>query len=254
MGNSQSRFAEYNKFREKILSDYQNFKSRILEHYSDFLDGEWHEFEAIIEEESPYSQPKPASIPDYDAELDTLVTNLAMTRLPDAVVSDKSLAGMLTAMPGRNLKYGLDIDSDYEPMKIDLPDNFGAPSGPTTQVAGLGKMFFSASEAEGKTNYELAAMRIPDPNFAFGSFPGQTAAPAPGESGIINAGSAAAVATPQADDKYLFDFYGMEAFLPNIDFTIADSLLSTSETGENWKKMATQEGGVTTARQLFALA
>ena len=49
MGNSQSRFAEFNKFREKIMSDYQNFKSRILEHYADFLGGEWHEFAAIIE-------------------------------------------------------------------------------------------------------------------------------------------------------------------------------------------------------------
>ena len=55
MGNSQSRFAEFNKFRDQIMSDYQNFKSRILEHYADFLDGEWHEFESIMEEESPYT-------------------------------------------------------------------------------------------------------------------------------------------------------------------------------------------------------
>ncbi len=276
MGNSQSRFAEYNKFREKVLSDYQNFKSRILEHYADFLDGEWHEFEAIIEEESPYSEPKPATLPVYEeAQVDTAVTNMIMTRLPDAVVSDKSLGGVLSAIPGRNLKYGLDMDSDFEPMKIDLPDNFGPSALPKTQVAGLGKMYFEAKEADGKTNYELSVMRIPDPNFAFGDFPGQIAAPAPGESGITNAGadqkamtpaemlravtgsgyaSEATFAAPAADDKFKFDFYGMEAFLPNIDFTIADSITSTSETGANWKKMAAQEGGVETARQLFGLA
>lgn len=275
MGNSQSRFAEFNKFREKIMSDYQNFKSRILEHYADFLDGEWHEFEAIIEEESPYTEPKPASIPVCEEAMDTLVTNMIMTRLPDAVVSDKSLSGMLSAIPGRNLSLGLDMDSELEPMKMDIPDNFGPSAMPKTQVSGLGKMLFTANEADGKTNYELSAMRIPDPNFAFGSFPGQTAAPAPGESGITNSGDAgkamtseemnravigsgyateATFATPKEGEKYQFDFYGMEAFIPNIDFNIAESITSTTETGDNWKKMAEQEGGVETARQLFGLA
>ena len=275
MGNSQSRFAEFNKFREKIMSDYQNFKSRILEHYADFLDGEWHEFEAIIEEESPYSEPKPASIPMCEGEIDSLVTNMVMTRLPDAVVSDKSLSGMLSAIPGRNLSLGLDMDSEFEPMKIDLPDNFGPSAMPKTQVSGLGKMLLTSNEADGKTNYELSAMRIPDPNFAFGSFPGQTAAPAPGESGITNSGNSdkamtseemnravtgsgyateATFAAPKDGDKFQFDFYGMEAFLPNIDFNIAENISSYNETGDHWKQMAAQEGGVETARQLFGLA
>lgn len=275
MGNSQSRFAEFNKFREKIMGDYQNFKSRILEHYADFLDGEWHEFEAILEDESPYTEPKPASIPVYNEDADSLVTNMIMTRLPDAVVSGNSLAGMLSAIPGRNLSHELDMESGFEPMKMDIPDNFGPSAAPKTQVSGLGKMQFASNEAEGKTNYELSVMRIPDPNFAFGSFPGQTAAPSPGESGITNSGnsgkpmtpeemnravigsgyaSEATFATPKEGDKFLFDFYGMEAFIPNIDFNIAESITATNETGENWKKMASQEGGVETARQLFGLA
>ncbi|MDE6548836.1 MAG: hypothetical protein K2L22_07550 [Muribaculaceae bacterium] len=275
MGNSQSRFAEFNKFREKIMSDYQNFKSRILEHYADFLDGEWHEFEAIIEEESPYSEPKPAAIPMCEGEIDSLVTNMVMTRLPDAVVSDKSLSGMLSAIPGRNLSLGLDMDSEFESMKIDIPDNFGPSAMPKTQASGLGKMLLTTNEADGKTNYELSAMRIPDPNFAFGSFPGQTAAPAPGESGITNSGDSnkamtseeinravtgsgyateATFATPKEGDKFQFDFYGMEAFLPNIDFNIAENISSYNETGDHWKQMAAQEGGVETARQLFGLA
>ena len=277
MGNSQSRFAKFNEFREKILNDYQKFKSRILEHYGDFLDGEWHEFEAIIEEDSPYTQPKPASLPVYEAEIDNQETNMMMTRLPDAVVNDKSLGGVLSAIPGRNLSYGLDMDTDYEPMKVDIPANFGPSGAPKTQakISGIGNMFFAVSEAEGKTNYELSVMRIPDPNFAFGSFPGQTKAPAPGESGITNSGDAAKAmstedmnraikgsgyaseatfATPKGDDKFKYDFYGMEAFIPNIDFTIAESINASSETGKNWKSLADQEGGVETARQLFGLA
>lgn len=275
MGNSQSRFAEFNKFRDQIMSDYQNFKSRILEHYADFLDGEWHEFESIMEEESPYTQPKPATLPVYIEDMDTLETNLAMTRLPDAVINKNALNGVLTGIPGRNLSYGLDMDTDYEPMKIDIPDNFGPSALPKTQVSGLGKMMLSQSEAEGKTNYELSVMRIPDPNFAFGSFPGQIQAPAPGESGITNLGDAnrvmskedlnravtgsgyaseATFTVPQGSDKYKFDFYGMEAFLPEIEFNIAENITSTTETGDNWRKMSEQKGGVETARQLFGLA
>lgn len=275
MGQSQSRFAGFNKFREKILSDYQNFKSRILEHYADFLDGEWHEFEAILEDESPYTEPKPSSIPICGEDMDTLTTDLRMTCLPDPLSSDKTLAGMLSAIPGRNLSLGLDMDPEFEPMKIDLPDDFGKPSGPKTEVTGLGKMFFSAKEVEGKTNYELSVMRLPDPNFAFGSFPGQIKAPAPGESVITNSGDAdramtteemnravtgsgyASEATftgPAGNDKFRFDFYGMDAFMPDIDFEIAREITSTNETGSNWKSMASQEGGVETARQLFGLA
>lgn len=276
MGNSQSRFTAYNEFRKGILNDYKKFKSRILEHYADFLNGEWHEFEAIIEDESPYTQPKPESIPDLEAEMDTLVTNMIMTRLPDAVISDKSLNGVLSAIPGRNLSLGLDMDTEFEPMKIDVPNNIGSSTAPKTQVSGLGKMMFSTpSDAEGKTNYELAVMRIPDPGFAFGSFPGQTKAPAPGESGITNSGnsgtemskdelnravagsgyaSEATFSRPKEDEKFKFDFYGMDAYLPMIDFTIVDNITSTNETGSNWKKMAEQKGGVETARQLFGLA
>lgn len=235
VGNSQSRSAKFNEFRNKAKSDYTNFRERILKHYADFLDGEWHEFEAIMEEESPYTQPKPEVIPVCVEEMDTLVTNVMM-RLPDAVDSDNALAGLLSAIPGHDLSRG---------------------------------------HSNGKSNYELSAMRIPDPNFAFGTFPGQTKAPAPGESGITNSGNSkkrmtaeemnrsvagsgyateATFSNPQGKDKFQFDFYGMEAFLPNIDFNIAKSISSTDETGENWRKMAEQEGGVETARQLFGLA
>lgn len=253
LGNSQSRFAEFNKFREKILSDYQNYRTRILDHYADFLNGEWHEFEAIMEEESPYSQQKPDQIPECDvAEMDTLVTNMMM-QLPDAIASEFSLPGI---SHGSGIQH-FSEDEGVEPIKIDVPGNFAAPSGPKTQVQGLGSMFFVAKEAEGKTNYELAAMKIPDPNFAFGPFPGQLEAPRPGESGVSNSDSKSEAkvdkqATPGED--FHFDFYGMDAFIPSIEFAIADNLSSRDQTGSNWENMAAQEGGIETARQLFGLA
>ncbi|MDE7421324.1 MAG: hypothetical protein K2N35_14085 [Muribaculaceae bacterium] len=284
MGFSQSRLPQHNgknppagfkHFRDSIKTEFQNFKSRILDHYDEFLDGKWNEFESIMEDESPYTQPKPSVPPVCEEVMDTLVTNMIMTRLPDATVNANALNGVLSAIPGRNLSLGLDMDTDYEPMKIDIPGNFGPSKAPKTQVSGLGKMLFTASESDGKTNYELSVMRIPDPNFAFGSFPGQIKAPSPGESGITNSGdanknmtkeelnravtgsgyaSAATFSNPQGNDKFKFDFYGMEAFLPQIDFHIAETITSTNETGANWKKMAEQEGGVETARQLFGLA
>ncbi len=277
MGNSQSRHRHpaYDEFVNTIRNNYNNFRARIIAHYADFLEGEWHEFESIMEDESPYTEPKPATIPVCEEEMDTLVTNMVLTRLPDAEVSENSLNGILSAIPGRNLSYGLDLDPDFEPMKIDIPSNFGSASAPKTLTSGPGNMFFSESQAEGKTNYELSVMRIPDPSFAFGSLPGQTRTAAPGEAGIINSGDSdkamtkedlnravtgsgyateATFSAPQGGDKYCFDFYGMEAFVPQIDFTISQTLNSTDETGENWRKMAAQKGGLETARQLFGLA
>lgn len=249
MGYSQSRFAQFNEFREKILSDYQSFRTRILDHYADFLNGEWHEFEAILEDESPYTEPKPAAIPVFEAEMDTLSTNMMVSRLPDAQISDQALPGLSSAARGGS--WHVDVESDFEPIKIDVPSGFGGPSGPKTAVEGLSKMRFVPHDAEGKTNYELAALKIPDPNFAFGPFPGQLEAPRPGESGLSNSSEKQAAA--QKGD-FLFDFYGMEAFIPETAFTIADSLSQTDETGGHWILMAKQEGGVETARQLFGLA
>lgn len=250
LGYSESRSAAFNKFRNQGMANFKQFRERILSQYADFLDGEWHEFEAIMEEDSPYTEPKPETIPDFETEMDTMVTNMVMTCLPDPSESHNALAGVLSAIPGRNFSHGLDINSNYENKKIDVPGNLGSSATPNTAVQGLGKVVFNATDAAGKTNYELAVMKIPDPDFAFGPFPGQTKAPAPGVVGASNAQNEDA----SAKGKYHFDFYGMDAFIPEIDFVIADSITSTTETGSHWKHMASQKGGVETARQLFGLA
>ncbi|MDE7096596.1 MAG: hypothetical protein K2O47_03795, partial [Muribaculaceae bacterium] len=268
---SQSPSEEFNSFRRQILSDYDNFKSRILEHYGDFLNGEWHEFEPLWEEESPYTEPKPKTLPEIPAA-DEQDPHAA--KLPDPKFSDSSLGGVLAAVPGGGLAKGGITDFDYPSMKIDVP-SIGGSSIPKTMASSPAGAALAMSDAAGKSNYELSVMRIPDPGFAFGSFPGQTAAPAPGESGIVNInlpdrkmnpedlqraleGSGYATEEtfriPEDRNNFTFDYYGMEAFIPEIDFTISKSISGPEETGAHWEKMAGQEGGVETARQLYGLA
>ena len=52
----------FEEFRKGIHSDFDSFRSRILDHYADFLQGEWHEYEALMPKER-YSQPKPNVAP-----------------------------------------------------------------------------------------------------------------------------------------------------------------------------------------------
>ena len=216
---SSARSKAFQKFRKEGLANFQDFRKKVLEQYADFLNGEWHEFESIMEEDSPYTQPKPQTLPEYVATAEDLETNTMMS-LPAPVEGQMAL------------------------------------SVPKTKVGKFGNMRVTASDAAGKSNYELAVLKIPDPNFAFGPFPGQTKAPRPGEAGMSNSDEAA---SPKEDgsskgkDRH-FDFYGMDAYIPEVDFTIAKAIESTSETGANWKKMAEQPGGVETARQLFGLA
>ncbi len=271
---SQSRSAEFNQFREQVFSDYNAFKSRILEHYADFLNGEWHEFEPLWEEESPYTEPKPKSLPEPIAQPEP-APQPAAAKLPTPRLGDSALGGVLAAKPGGQLAQGSLTDFDFPSMKIDVPGQAGSSSMPKTMAQSPNAAALRTSEAAGKSNYERAVLRLPDPEFAFGSYPGQIAAPNPGESGIVNidmsdrrmrpedlqrAVDESGYATeetftiPKNQNNFLFDFYGMEAFIPQIDFKIASTINSPDETGPHWQKMSAQEGGVETSRQLFGLA
>ncbi len=273
-GVSQSPSSEFNKFRQQILSDYDSFKSRILEHYADFLNGEWHEFEPLWEEESPYTEPKPKALPTPPAQPEP-APQPAVAKLPTPRLGESTVGGVLAATPGGKLAQGSITDFDFPSMKIDVPGKAGSNSMPKTMAQSPNAAALKMSDAAGKSNYERAVLRLPDPGFAFGSCPGQIAAPNPGESGIVNidmsdrrmrpedlqrAVDESGYATeetftiPQNQKNFLFDFYGMEAFIPEIDFKIASAINGPDETGAHWSKMAAQEGGVETARQLFGLA
>ena len=249
---SQSPSAEFNKFRQQILNDYNNFKSHILEQYADFLNGEWHEFEPLWEEESPYKEPKPKVLPTSPLEPESTPEPQA-AKLPTPKLSDSSLSGLMAATPDGG-KLGEFSGSFEKPsVKIDA-SGLGGGSMPSTMAKSPLGAQLAMSEAAGKSNYELAALHIPDPGFAFGDYPGQIAAPDPGESGIINIDMSGRNPKVGNGNNFTFDFYGMEAFIPEIDFRIAKAINGPEDTGSHWKQMADQKGGVETARQLFGLA
>ena len=244
----QSRSASFNKFRNQLKSDFDSFRARIIEHYADFLDGEWHEFEPLWEEESPYTQPKPKKLPDLPPNPEP-APSPKTAKLPTPKFGKTTPGGVLAAAPGGKPAEGSIRGYTRRSRKLDVPDmKTGGKAPKTNAPSPLGAKL---KDAAGKSNYELAVMRIPDPGFAFGSFPGQTAAPDPGESGIVSIDMPPRKA-PQ--DNCFFDFYGMEAYIPKIDFNIARSVTTPAETGAHWKHMAAQKGGVETARQLFGLA
>ncbi|MDE7421323.1 MAG: hypothetical protein K2N35_14080 [Muribaculaceae bacterium] len=270
---SNSPSSEFEQFRQQIFSDYDSFKSRILEHYADFLNGEWHEFEPLWEEESPYTQPKPKALPPQPVATEP-APQPEVAKLPTPRFGLSSSGGVLAAKPGKELAKGSITDYDYPSMKIDLPGK-GSSSMPQIMAQSPSASSFKMSDAASRSNYEKAVLRLPDPEFTFGSFPGQTAAPNPGESGIVNIDMAdrrmspedlqrvideSGYATeetfkiPKNQNNFLFDFYGMEAFVPEIKFEIASAINGHDEMGAHWQKMAAQEGGVETSRQLFGLA
>lgn len=250
----QSPSEEYNKFRQQILSDYRNFKSQILEHYADFLNGEWHEFESLWEEETPYSEPKPKKLPELpplaEREPDP---EPEVAKLPDPTFNQGTLPGLNAALPGNLLAEGSIKDYDHPSMRINTPDFGGGAGDPWASISVPTPSLRGESEAmkQSRSNYERAALHLPDPEFAFGPFPGQTVAADPSDSGIVNIDMKSSV---KFADNFIFDFYGMEAFIPEVEFNITSSLTGPEETGRHWEMMADQEGGVETSRQLFGLA
>lgn len=243
----QSRSASFNKFRERALNDYNSFRERVLEHYADFLNGTWHEFEPLWEEESPYTQPKPTKLPPV-APAESAPAP-AVAKLPAPKFGKSSPGGMLAAVPGGGLAEGSISGYTKPSRKIDRQVESGSMPGIAAKTPKGAKI--AMADAAKRSNYELAVLRLPDPGFAFGDFPGQTAAPDPKDSGIVSIDMSTRPVKPQG---YTFDFYGMEAFIPEIDFSIAESMTSPDQAGAHWKKMADQDGGLETARQLFGLA
>ena len=242
----QSRSASFNKFRNQLKSDFDSFRSRIIEHYADFLNGEWHEFEPLWEEESPYTKPKPKTLPEQPPAEPTP----AVAKLPAPKFGKASPGGVLAAVPGGALAEGSISGFTKPSRKIDRPDA-GPVTGPDIKARDPKDAKLSMADLKKRSNYELAALRLPDPGFAFGSFPGQLAAADPSDAGIIGIDMPARPSRPKG---HVFDFYGMEAFIPEIDFSIATSMNSPEQAGSYWKKMADQKGGLETARQLFGLA
>lgn len=231
---AQSPSASFNQFRQSIFNNYANFKSRILEHYDDFLNGEWHEFEPLFEEESPYSEPKPKELPEF-VEVEATETNLAEDFNPQAILSELTLPAV-NPMPANQA--GTKNSSNYNPLlKNRVANDFNSN-------------LLSSKHQEKKSNFEMSAYKIPDPEFLFGTLPGQKPLPHPGDCGLINAGDS----IPNQENKFFFDFYGMKAYMPDYPLDILKEFEGFNQAGTHWKMMDSQKGGIETARYLFGIA
>lgn len=214
---------------------------------------------------TPGNQMAQGGITDYDYSS----KKIGITNMEESAISVTS-----ASTPGNQMAQGGISDFDFSSKKINVPSKVGGGM-PKTMASSPTAAALVMSEVAGKSSYELAVLRLPDPGFAFGDLPGQAAAPSPGESGIVNInlperkmspedlqraveGSGYATVetfqVPENQNNFMFDFYGMEAFIPQIDFSIDKTVSGPEQTGSHWDKMAKQEGGVETARQLFGLA
>lgn len=251
----QSPSKTFNEFRNQILSDFAKFKNEILDHYADFLNGEWHEFEPLIIVKE--ETPKPIEVPKFE---ETETNRVERVKLPTGNMNEASLPG------------NIDINSipQSAPKKLDL---FGPGN---------------------KSNYEMAAMKIPDPGFRFGPYPDQAMAPSPGDawievpdklgdvkyqashekitdsdsfSGSVSGNAASRLGKGKLAgkgfaskakfdfDKFKFDFYGMTANIPDISFEITENLSNISnDGGAHWNKLNSQTETIEASRQLFGLA
>lgn len=228
--NAQSSSVSFNQFRQNIFQNYNNFKSRILEHYDDFLNGQWHEFEPIFEPESPYSESKPREIPEFVEEGESL-TNAAADYNLTPIANNVTLPAST---------------SDTKPYPSQTSDS---KSIPTTSMSAVPNLLLHSRHKK-MSNYEYAASGIADPEFIFGPLPEQQSLPLPGECGAVN--SCDTIENYQS--KFIFDFYGMKAFVTYYPFDILPEFEGINDTGTHWIMMSAQKGGVETARQLFGLA
>lgn len=150
----QSSSKTFNEFRSKILKDFSDYKSKILDHYADFLNGEWHEYEPIIDTNDQFKTPKPEKAPVADSKsAPTEESKIEAKVNPDA-------------LPG------------YKKAQIKSEQ----PSKPQTGGATPSLL----SDQKPKSNYQMAAEGEPDPGFAFGTLPGQKALPDDDEIGFID--------------------------------------------------------------------
>lgn len=219
--------SDYTDYRDSVYHQYQDFKTRILDHYADFLNGEWHEFEAVVVEKERLPNPDEPPVAPATSESQN-ITPVAVT-LPEADFNPSVLPG-LSKIP----------DIPARVKTIDLPDH------------------------DVKSNYEMAAYKIPDPGFAFGPYPGQLIAPLPSESWISVPEKSGDVKHENKNEKlvfgsdlgmFTFDFYGLNANVPDCSFEIDESLSDIlRQSGDHWKKLDSQKNVLEASRQLFGLA
>lgn len=224
IAEAQTSVAGYNRFREKVYSSYNDFRTRVLDHYAEFLDAEWVETETTIEKSEML--PKPVNLSESSLPA---VSEQEIVMLPEVSLNTNALPG-LSSIP--------------------------------KAISKLGRKFDILKHRH-KSNYDLAVERIPDPGFAFGPYPEQTNLPKPGEAWIEVAAeknqeeqnTETQKPSPMDSGKFVFDFYGLAAHIPNCDFKTNESMTDYGvQSGENYKLLDKQEEALEVSRQLFGLA
>jgi len=251
---SQSRSEEFNRFRQEVFANFDSFKSRILEHYDDFLNGEWHEFEPILEEPSPYTEPKPKELPIVKPEEIAKEKDQPPVKLPDLKMSPATLPEVeISTIKPEDLTF-----IHLDPVRH-MPVEDGSKPIPS----------INTKPSEVKPD-ELSFIHLDPIRHMPVEEESKPISPIDTKPGEIKPGELESIPkvpieidepTPENEplavenqNVFKFDFYGMQTSIPEIDFKILPSIAGHNETGKHWKMMADQEGGALTSQSLYNLA
>lgn len=193
----------FEEFRRGIMDDFNSFKNRILDHYADFLEGEWHEYEAL-EPLQKYANPKPSAMPDISVLSAEEVNDDALPR----VESD-----------------GSKLTSDEEQLEISIFST-EETAGETVKRSTYSVADASAegaSEGEAPLSWDAMATTFKRPPVQLPpAFPMQASKGA-------------------REGMESVPFYGMEILVPQIDFEMMKDLPSPNHYSYQWRKLKQQD-------------
>lgn len=216
----------FQEFRQKILDDYQEFRKTILAHYADFLNGTWHEYEPMMPLEKTQT-PKPMRVPDVKVSKPVTVP----TNLPKPV---------LATLPPSQIPPDAQIEepqppseespADDKPVSLfDVPKPIVLPEAKDVVPPGI-----KVKPDLGGTPLLAALPDIPRPVIADEP---EDDAPAVDETEI----KPAEAPEESRVGKEPMKFYGMEIWVPEVDFKIMYSLGKVSDFARHWKLLDEQD-------------
>lgn len=211
----------FKEFRQGVLQDYQEFRHTVLEHYADFLEGTWHEYEPLM----PLvrnEEPKPVKIPDV--KLDKPITT--PVSLPTPVLAELPASPAVPAV----------TPEEPEPVPEEKPSET-----PKEEPSGMPPSPFEVP----KTEIPPEAKREIPPTLKVTPDLGQpllgqvpfVPIPLPEDETPVEP---EVPAEENHEGKEPVRFYGMEMWVPKVDFNISESLEKVSDFARHWKLLDEQ--------------
>lgn len=244
---------EFNKFRQGIMDDFNDFRHTILEHYADFLEGTWHEYEPMMPM-SKYTEPKPVKIPDITLNAPTTKpVNMPEPKLGTIPVDDPTLPSLSGLAPGGS-RVNTDaarpgqttIDANQTLPKIgDRGGNHGTL--PThANVNGPGSLVspFDTPKCEipPEARNEVPLTLNVRPDLGKPMIAVITDLPSiPVEPSLVEPEPEPEPVIESTVGKEPVNFYGMEIYVPQVDFRISDRLEKLSDFARHWKLLDEQD-------------